>query len=537
MTTMREGPAFPDVEGVASEPESSSVASKSPAEAQPPVVLVGRLVSLRFVLRALRRRRKVWLSLAALGLVIGLGYHTVVPRSYNANATLYLAQAAGTDPATGMANDIALLQTTAVGHRAAELLGEPSLNPSTLLGKAPGVPESNNVLILSVAGPTKAEAERRANALAKAFLGFRSARLQQQTSNANKALEDQISTLEQKISQLSASINNAGSSSQGNQLTTLAGEQSSDTSQLAALEQSVQQNQISTIGVIKGSSVVTPGTLVPASTAKLFGLDGMAGLIGGLVIGVSFVIVQAVLSDRLRRRDEVASLLGAPVELSLKAVRVPRRRRERWVRRSAQESQGEIAAFAGYLRRHGVRQSGRKTLLVVAIDDVAVPAAALAALGKRLADEGESVLVADLTDEGLLARGIEHVWSDRLDLSDGSGGRIHVFTPSPDDMNELVDPPWAATSDGANVVLVLTSIEAAKGAWHLSWAKQAVVSVTAGRSSAQRVSSTAVLLRAAGLTIRSAVLIGADSDDESIGLLRPDAPLVGLPVAEGVIPA
>ena len=534
---MREGPAFPDVGGVANDPESIVAPPNPSSGSQPPVVLVGRLVSLRFVLGAVRRRRKVWLSLAAVGLVVGLGYHVVVPRSYSAHATLYLAQAPGTDPATGIANDIALLQTPEVAHRAAELLGEPSLSPSALLGKAPGIAESDNVLILNVAGPSKVEAERRANALAKAFLGFRSEILQQQTASSDKALENQISGLEEQISQLNASINGAGSSSQGNQLSTLVGEQSSDTSELASLEQTVQQNQIASIGVTKGSTVVTPGTLVPASSAKLFGLDALAGLIGGLLIGVVFVAVQAVLSDRLRRRDEVASLLGAGVELSLNRVRVPKRHPERWIGQLALEPQGEVSRFAGYLRRRGVRQGGRKTLLLVAMDDLAVSAAALAILGKRLADEGESVLMADLTDEGLLARSIEDLCFDRSSMADRSGGSLQVFTPSPDDMNDVVEPPWVATTDGVNVVLVLTRIDPAKGAWHLHWAKQAVVSVTAGRSSAQRVSSTAALLRAAGVTIRSGVLVGADPEDESIGLLQPDAPLVGLPVADGVIPA
>jgi len=36
---------------------------------------------------------------------------------------------------------------------------------------------------------------------------------------------------------------------------------------------------------------------------------------------------------------------------------------------------------------------------------------------------------------------------------------------------------------------------------------------------------------------RTTVLIGADAQDESIGLLQPESPLVGLPVADGVIPA
>jgi hypothetical protein len=529
---MREGPAFRDLGGVTTESESIAAPPDPPTEAQPPVVLVGRLVSLRFVLGALRRRRRIWLSLAALGFVVGLGYHVVVPRSYSAHATLYLAQAPGTDPAAGMANDIALLQTPVVGHLAAVRLGEPSLSPSELLGKAPGIALSDNVLILNVAGPSKGEAVRRANALATAFLGFRSARLQQQTASTDQALESQITSLEQQISKLSASIDGAASPSQA----TLVGEQSSDTSELASLEQTVQQNQIASVGVTRGSSVVTPGTLVPASSAKLFGLDGIGGLIGGLVVGVVFVAAKAILSDRIRRRDELASLLGAPVELSLARVRIPKRRQERWIRRAALQPQRELIAFASYLRRRGVRQAGRKSLLVVAMDDLTVPAAALAILGQRLADQGESVLVADLTDEGLLARTIGYLWSERPSRAGRPGGNLQVFTPSPDEMNELVEPPWDVTADGANVVLVLTRVEPARGAWHLHWAKQAVVSVTAGCSSAQRVNSTAVLLRAAGISIRSGVLIGADPEDESIGLLQPESPLVGLPVADGSFP-
>lgn len=525
MTTMRDGRAFQDLGGIPRESDPS-VAQPNSSESQPPIVLVGRLVSLRYVLGALRRRRKVWLSLAALGLLVGLAFHVVVPRSYSAHATLYLAQAPGSDPTVGMANDVALLETIGVGQRAADLLGERSLNPTALLGKAPGTIESDNVLVLNVAGPNKAEAVRRANALAAAFLEFRAQRIQQQTDSANKALNEQIDALQQQISQLTTTINATPAGS--NQLSTLQGEQASDTSELSTLEQTVQQNQVASVGVTTGSRVVTPGTLAQSSTVKLFGLDGLAGLIAGLLIGVVYVAVQAVLSDKLRRRDEVASLLGAPVELSLKPVKVPRRHQERWIRQSTLEPQGEVSALAGYMRRRGVRQEGRKTLLVVAMDDIAVPAAALAVLTKRLTDEGESVLVADLTDEGLLSRSMEPLLIDR-------SGSLQVFTPPEDDMNEIVEPPWVATTDGASTVLVLTRVDPSRGAWHLNWAKQALVTVTAGRSSATAVNSTAILLRAAGITIRSGILTGADENDESVGLLQPESPLVGVPVADGVI--
>ena len=537
MTSMKEGPTFPGLGSITREGENAAAEANHSSGPQSPVVLVGRLVSLRFVLGALRRRRKIWLSLAALGLVVGLGYHVAVPRSYSAQATLYLAQAPGSDPAVGMANDLALLQTTTVGQRAVTLLGEPSLSPLKLLGKAPGTMESDNVLMLNVAGPTKAEAVRRANALATALLEFQSDRIQQQTASSDNALQDEITSLQQQINQLSATINDPGSSLQSSQLATLVGKQSGDTSEIATLQQTIQQNQLASTAITSGSRVVTAGTLVPASTAKLFGLDGIAGLIGGLVVGVAFVAVQAVLSDRLRRRDEVASLLGAPVELSLKPIRHLKFRHHRWVRRSALEPLGEVDVFAGYLRRRGVRQGGRKTLLVVSVDDLTVPAAALAVLAMRLADEGESVLVADLTKDGLLARITEDLRVEGESSSNRSGGNIQLFTPPQDDMNEIVEPPWVATPDVVSTVLVLTAMDLSRGAWHLTWAKQVLVTVTAGRSSAQRVSSTAVLLRAAGIAIRAGVLIGADAEDQSFGLLQPESPLVGLPATNGAFPA
>ena len=160
-----------------------------------------------------------------------------------------------------------------------------------------------------------------------------------------------------------------------------------------------------------GSSL--PGPWFRPRLRSSSGSTVLTGLIGGLVIGVAIVAVQAVVSDRLRRRDEVASLLGAPVELSLMPIRHLKFHHHRWVRRSALERKGEVDVFAGYLRRRGVRLGGRKTLLVVAVDDLTVPAAALAVLAKRLADEGESVLVADLTNEGLLARTTEDLRVER----------------------------------------------------------------------------------------------------------------------------
>lgn len=501
-------------------------------ELQPPVLLVGRSVSLRLVFSALGRRRRLWLCSAAVGLLAGLGYHAVVPRSYTASSTLYLAHAPGTDDGVDMANDLALLQTNAVGQRAIGLLHEPSLTPQQLLGQAPGTAQSENVLTLDVSGPTKAEAVKRVNALADAFLRFRSLQARQQAAATNAALGGQISLLEQDIQTVTARIDTLGPSSTGPELSTLVGQQSSDSSQMSALTQEVNQNWLAADTIQNGSSVLTPGMPVHDSTLKLFGENGVSGLVGGLLAGMGFVVIQEVVSDRVRRRDEVASLLGVTVDLSLPPFRHPRKRIVRWIRRMEDEPVEQVGTLARYLRRRGVPGKETTTLLVLAADETAIPAASLALLATRLAAEGKAVTVVDLTSDRFLMHSLSAKASDCVEPV---GGSLSVVVPSGDEPDGNLDPAWLCTSN-RRAVLVLATVDPGSGLWHLSWSKEAVVTVTAGRSSAAHLNTIAALIRTSGISIRSGVLLDADSDDETVGVLTPGIPLVGLPVDANVTP-
>jgi hypothetical protein len=70
-------------------------------------------------------------------------------------------------------------------------------------------------------------------------------------------------------------------------------------------------------------------------------------------------------------------------------------------------------------------------------------------------------------------------------------------------------------------VIVVATVDPAVGAGELPrWANSAVVFVTAGKASAQRINGTAELLRAASVGVRSAVLLNADPNDDSIGLIN-----------------
>ena len=80
---------------------------------------------------------------------------------------------------------------------------------------------------------------------------------------------------------------------------------------------------MTTATMIGGSKVLDPASPVPPhSRLKHLLLYAGGGLIIGLILGMGIVVLRALLSDRLRRRDDVAHALGAPVKLSVPAMRL-----------------------------------------------------------------------------------------------------------------------------------------------------------------------------------------------------------------------
>ena len=152
------------------------------------------------------------------------------------------------------------------------------------------------------------------------------------------------------------------------------------------------------------SEVLDPaGALTPHSRLKRLIEYTFIGLIAGLVFGMGIVIVGALISDRLRQRDDVARALGAPVKLSVGAMRRGRRGRGRGGPAATQST--NIKRVAAYLDT-AVPSSprGPANLAVVPVDDVHVPAACLVSLAVSCAQRGLRVVVADLCDDAPAAR-------------------------------------------------------------------------------------------------------------------------------------
>ncbi len=277
---------------------------------------------------------------------------------------------------------------------------------------------------------------------------------------------------------------------------------------------------------MKGSAVLDRATPAPRSHLKYPVLYVGGGIAGGLAVGLGLVIVLALVSTRLRRRDDISRALGAPVRLSLSRVRVRNRGR-------AAGSRREIRQIVGYLRRLApTRAPSAHALALVAVDEPDVAAVALVSLAQSYARDGKRVIVADLSPRAAAARLLGSTEPGVHDVST-DGQQLIIVIPEPDDiapvgpLRDAASAPDRAhrssrTLDrayaSADVLLTLAVLDPALWADHLAtWATDSVVILTAGASTGTKIHTVGQMIRLAGVSLVSAILLGADKNDVSLG--------------------
>ena len=174
------------------------------------------------------------------------------------------------------------------------------------------------------------------------------------------------------------------------------------------------------------------------------------------------------------------------------------------------------------------------SLAIVAVDNGPVVAQAVAALATSYASQGTQVIAADLSSGAYLAH-LSGVKGPGVQTVSRDGVNFMMVVPDRDDAVP-VGPLRAVTSPAgpaqagdalvasyasADVLLTLVTLDPALGGEHLAtWAANAVVVVSAGQSSAERIHGVGEMVRLAGMRLDSVVLIGADKRDESLGMVR-----------------
>jgi capsular polysaccharide biosynthesis protein len=496
------------------------------------------LISLSFIGAALGRTKRLWCAFAVIGLLLGSAYIVARPPAYSAAVTVLLADNPNETPANEVPVDMALAASVPVAAAVVRQLGL-SESPGSFAATYTVTALTYQVLRISVKGQSADDALRKASALATQFLKYRAqyetiqlqeteVQLNQQATQA----QQQLDSINSQISQLSANPNTPG---QQGKLNSLRKQATDATNNLAVVQQYVIQSrsglQTETQAMVSGSQVLNPAALAKRSVLKDLVLYAIGGLIGGLVVGIVIVVIGAVTSDRLRRRDDIAQVAGAPVGLSvgpLGARRlVPGRARLTAIRRR------DLRRVVDHLRNAVPGSSkGPAGLAVVAVDDAPTVARAVASLAVSRARESARVVVVDLSDGAHVAR-LLGVKAPGISKVDHDGARVMLVVRGRDEVAPVgplespASPMGSAKADealmsvcrDADLVLSLVDLDPAYGGEHLAtWATEAVAVVTAGRSTAVRIHAVGEMVRLSGARLGSVIVVGADKRDESLGL-------------------
>lgn len=522
----------------------------------PAIDVTAGLVSMRFIRSALRRRRWLWCLTTVLGLLVGMGLFVKFPPAHHATTTVLLVDSPNQDPAQEVMTDVALAESTTVAGNVVRQLGLPQSVPS-LLAAYTVTPVTDQVIIIDVSAPSADEAVRRAAAVAKQFLAYRARYTGGQLQQAETQLNGQVTQAQRTLASVRNQISQTSDSSQ---LASLRDKEKAATDSLAQIRQYVTGNlatlRTAAANMDSGSQVLDTPVAQKPSRLKGGPLYIVGGIIIGCALGMGIVAVGAIISDKLRRRDDIAVTFGAPVRLSVGPLRHGRlrpgplspgsSRKDRGSGASGLSASGAGARGSGKTRERDMRRvvdylrdaipgssRGPAGLALVPVDDVPTSAEILVGLVTDAVGRGANVMLADLSEGGLAARRLG-VTEPGIHPVDAEGGRFLLVVPDPGDIAPVgplrsktsatgsaqASQRLLAAAEPVDLVLTLVTLDPALGSEHLpTWATDAVGIVTAGVNPAAKINAVGELVRLAGTRLDSAVLLDADPGDESLGVL------------------
>jgi hypothetical protein len=488
------------------------------------------VVSLGYIGAAIKRKKKVWLLTTALGVLVAGALFSTHHAKYTDTTTVLLALDPSLDAATAIQTDAILAVDQTMAQEAMQKLGLHETVPEFLKTYSVAVSTTtNDLLTFTATGASATAAYNEANTLATTFLQYR-AQTELEKESANTAAQNQqVTQAQQAVNSLSSRIRELkanGALSTDSNVTRLQTELTNAQTLLTSLQQNVASTEATqrstTAGLIASSNVLDTGIPAEGASQKKFAVEyGGAAIFGGLVLGLLIVAIGAIVSDRLRRRDDVAAALGAPVRVSVASGGGKRARKAEYeadLKRATAYLQGAVPAGS----------DNASSLAVVAVDNKSFASKAIRELAVTTAREGKRVVLVDLAD-GTLGRlfGTKDPGIRGIDVD---GVRMVLVTPERGDLapvGPLHEPMLGTPMDGitnvhaaADLFITLATVNSATGAAHLkTWADEAVAVVTTGASSVTKVQAAGEMIRFAGLRLTSAILLGADAKDETLGLV------------------
>jgi hypothetical protein len=506
-----------------------------------------------FFRASLLRSWRLWVSIAVLGGLMGLAALVLMPARSTATASVLLARPPGADPVSAMATDTSLLGTRTVAQKVIDRLGLVE-SPEAFQATMTAEPESAEILRIDVNGNDDRAALARAEVLVDEYLTFRAAQLRSLTDGLVARYETRIAAMNGQVKALTAEY--GALSSQGkagsSRASEILSERTSINSQISDAQRAIEVATLQTDAVITASHIIDRPHPVRHSAKRAAALNVGSGLIVGTTLGLGLVLFRALTSERLWRRQEVAIALKAPIHVGVPSTgqEIPAWRRP-WRRSAAKAPRHRRTSLWHHddLEKlvHGLesaiipptgwsptatsttssRHQTQKSIAVAALDNEPAGAALIEALQARLETLGRSVFVVDLSASGVLAQRSEAgiVRTRQMAAQVYRPRRAPGLARGPVDTSPhaIIDLPRTGALrsawDGADVVVALVHVDPDLVVTNLrTWVHQVVPLVTAGRNDAEYLETVSEIIRASGLDLPFAMMLGTDPRDTSLGV-------------------
>ncbi|MGA6161391.1 Wzz/FepE/Etk N-terminal domain-containing protein [Amycolatopsis magusensis] len=410
------------------------------------------LIDLQRLIVSVRRRRRLWLATALLGLLAGGLVAVFLPSPPTAVAKILVIHPddSPTDSGTLMRTDVAVLETTKIAAEALEKLGSTQA-PEEFLKDYEGLGLTNNVLQLTVKGGTGDEAIARAQAVADAFITEYVARNEEAAAAEQQALLDQRDKAQEELGPIESEIvTEEAKRADANpaQLERLYARRAELTSKISDYDGRAQEAGIGTPKVAAGTGIVDAPRILPRSLLKTVATDAGIGFALGLFGGLGLAAVTSVVRDRPVLRREISEHLGASV-----LAQLPEPSRILPRARAAKRRQRVAVTLARAVRENGGSVS------VLDLGARRVTAALAVDMARELAETGPVALVDDLPKADLraLAGAVEVV-----DPGDAPGGERRVGVGSVEPGTSWTDLEFL----GGETILVVRAGHANTGWLH-----------------------------------------------------------------------
>jgi capsular polysaccharide biosynthesis protein/Mrp family chromosome partitioning ATPase len=357
------------------------------------------------------RRYLPTIAVAALvGAIAALFVSFAQPPRYTSTASIIIETIEDSSSATkvNMATEKQIASSTAVAGAVIRELHLEGTPEDVLGGLGLSVPVDTEVLVLSYTATDPAQAQRRAQAFAEAYLDYRGQALLEAGEASNAAIQARIDALRADLHTLTS---RAASELDPGKRAALEASTNSVLAQIGIQEQQLA-SQASAL-TFSGRQLAAASFPTSPSGPKVV-VNVILGLFVGAVVGTLVALGRAVLGG-MHSEGEVAHAVGAPI-----LAVIPRSGR---ATRGSPIVVTERASPTGDAYRRLVvklltspsgtppAHRGGRTIAVVGLDDGSDTAIAVANLGAAMALSGRSVLLAAATAEGA---GLEATFNTRL---------------------------------------------------------------------------------------------------------------------------